>query len=253
MRLGIHGYGRMGALIHQAALQAGHEVTAIIDPVSGHQAVTAQRISEETAAACDVLIDFSVPSAAVDTIKACSSYHLDLVVGTTGWYDRLDEAEELVRDGGIGCIWSGNFSLGVHILFSLVKQAAVLMNGFPDYDCMVHEYHHSRKADSPSGTAAMIAQMITERMDRKDTVITEALSRQILPNELHVSSTRGGSIPGTHTVTFDSEVDTLSLTHTARSREGFASGAVRAAEWVTGRDGLFAIDDMMNTLVKGEQ
>jgi 4-hydroxy-tetrahydrodipicolinate reductase len=163
----------------------------------------------------------------------------------------MDTARAMVEEAGIGLIWSGNFSLGVNIFFSLVKAAAQIFDQFTDYDPFVHEYHHLRKADSPSGTAEMIGNMLLERIGRKERLSTETLHRPIEGDELHVSSTRTGSIPGTHIVGFDSPVDTVELKHTARTREGFAAGAVAAAEWIADKHGFFAIEDMMNTITGG--
>ncbi len=252
MDLAINGYGRMGKLIESMAQQAGHTVVAVIDPVSEDEAVTAREVSPQALHGAQVVIDFSIPSAAVDTIRKCAECGVSVVMGTTGWYEQMDMVHDIIQKSSIGLIWSGNFSLGVNILFSLVRSAAKMMNQFSEYDCMVHEYHHRFKADSPSGTAAMIGSVLLEELDRKKRVVTDSLSRPIEEAELHVSSTRGGAIPGTHTVIFDSPVDSLEITHRARNREGFAVGAVKAAEWIADRTGMYSIDDMMAALLGGE-
>lgn len=250
MRIAISGYGRMGQLIRSEALSRGIEVTAVIDPVSSLPEVTSKTITARSVQDADVIIDFSVPSAAVDNIYAALEAGRDIVVGTTGWYDRLEEVSEAVGDR-IGLLWSGNFSLGVNLFFSLVKYASEVFDRFEEYDCLVHEYHHNQKADSPSGTAEMLGKMIVDRLGRKSRIETEAMHSRIDSEALHVSSTRGGFIPGTHTVQFDSMVDTIELTHRARNREGFASGAVRAAAWIAGRQGVYTIDDMFSELLGG--
>ena len=124
------------------------------------------------------------------------------------------------------------------------------MNNIPEYDCMIHEYHHAGKADSPSGTAVMLSSIMLEEIERKKMIVTDSLHRKILPEELQVSSTRGGSVPGTHSIMFDSDVDTIEITHRARNRSGFALGALKAAEWIQGKTGFYSIDDMMEEILK---
>lgn len=252
MKIAICGYGRMGRLIEAVAKECRHDITAVIDPVSQDAAVTARVISKESLNAADVVIDFSIPATAVANMRDYASCGVSVVMGTTGWYDQMEAVRTIVESSGIGCIWSGNFSLGVNILFAIVEQAAEIMNRFPEYDCMVHEYHHKNKADSPSGTASMIGAILLNGLDRKDTLVTEMLRRPIGEHELHVSSTRGGEVPGTHIITFDSAVDSIEITHRARGREGFAAGAVKAAEWIEDRSGMFAIEDMMTSMIRGE-
>jgi 4-hydroxy-tetrahydrodipicolinate reductase len=249
LNIAISGYGEMGRLIQSIAEDAGHTVKAIIDPVSESSAVTSAVLDASALKGCEVVIDFTVPSSAVSNIEVYAEAGIPVVMGTTGWYERLDEVTDLINSSGIGMIWSGNFSLGVNALFAIVRHAGSIMNRLPEYDCMVHEYHHKRKADSPSGTADMIGKILVEQLDKKERVVTDALYRKIEDDELHVSSTRGGHIPGTHTITFDSEVDTISVTHTARGRKGFAVGAVKAAEWIKGRQGIFSIDAMMHNML----
>ncbi|MEK6950049.1 MAG: dihydrodipicolinate reductase C-terminal domain-containing protein, partial [Nanoarchaeota archaeon] len=155
------------------------------------------------------------------------------------------------KNAKIGMIWSGNFSIGVNIYFKIIENAAKIMNKFTDYDMFVHEFHHNQKADSPSGTAVMIGKILTDNVDRKKKIVTEELKRRITPNELHISSTRSGSIPGTHIVGFDSPADTIELKHTARGREGFALGAIMAAQWIKDKKGFYNIDDLMDDIIGG--
>jgi len=239
VRIGIIGYGKMGQLIEEIAIKQGHNVNAIIDPLKG------TLISKESLKDVDVCIDFSHPSVAIENIQKISSLGKNIVVGTTGWYDEMDSVKKIVSENNIGLIWSGNFSLGVNAFFKIIKDSSKIFNKLENYDILVHEFHHKNKADSPSGTAKMIAQRIIENVDRKDKIVTEELTRKIENNELHVSSTRGGSIPGTHIVLFDSDEDTIELKHTARGRVGFAVGAVKAAEFLSGKKGFFSIDDLM--------
>ncbi|MGM0431314.1 MAG: 4-hydroxy-tetrahydrodipicolinate reductase [Spirochaetota bacterium] len=251
--IAICGYGKMGKLIKETAEQAGHDVCAVIDPESTDNAVTHHKLTKEAVKAADVVIDFTIPKSAVPNVRIYSEAGVSVVMGTTGWYDRMGEVETLVDNAGIGMIWSGNFSLGVNALFALVRYAGKVMNNLTEYDCMVHEYHHRRKADSPSGTAEMIGNILLEQLDSKEKMVVDALHRPIEEDELHVSSTRGGSIPGTHTISFDSPVDTIEIRHTARGREGFAAGAVKAAQWIASRKGLYSIDAMMKNMIGVER
>lgn len=250
MRIGLVGYGRMGKMIREQAFAAGHEVPVIVDPCSTAAEVTARELTSRSTP-LDVIIDFSETHVVVDNIERYGELKIPAVIGTTGWYDQIKRVAAIVENSGIGLVWSGNFSLGVNIFFQLVKSAAKIMNRFSQYDAMVHEYHHRHKSDSPSGTAQMIGEIMVLNLDRKTGVTSELHQRRIEKSELHISSTRGGSVPGTHQVIFDSDVDTIVLEHSARSREGFAEGAVIAAEWVCGKNGMFHIDDMMNSIIGG--
>lgn len=251
MRIGIAGFGKMGKMIRQKALDCGYDVPVVIDPHSAEGAVTHRKLT----AACfplDVIIDFTTPAAVVDNIGIYSHFRIPAVIGTTGWYDRMDEVAAIVAESRTGLIWSGNFSLGVNLFLRLVKQASLLMNGFPQYDPAIHEWHHRQKVDSPSGTAEMIGSIIIEHLDRKGNIITQAPQRQLEEDELHISSVRCGAFPGTHRLVFDSEVDSIVLEHTARNRSGFVDGAILAAEWIVGKVGLYNIDDLLNTLIGGD-
>ncbi len=250
MNITLSGFGRMGRMIKTHAEQRGHRIAAVVDPQA--KDATHSSLDADACREADTVIDFSAPEAALENIRAACEAGVPIVVGTTGWYERMEEARNIVEKAGNGLIWSGNFSLGVNIFFTLVKAAAQVFDQFSDYDPFVHEFHHSRKADSPSGTAEMIGNMLLKRIERKTTLATETLHRRIREEELHVSSTRSGSIPGTHLVSFDSPVDTVELKHSARTREGFAAGAVAAAEWIAERHGFFAVEDMMNTIIGGE-
>jgi len=251
MKIGIAGYGKMGRMIRQTAMERGHEVPVIVDPDHSPDEVTERKLSS-TSLPLDVIIDFTTPDSVLDNIKSYGNLKIPAVIGTTGWYSQMEQVARIVKDSGIGLIWSGNFSLGVNLFFQLVKGAGSLMNRFSEYDVMVHEYHHRQKADSPSGTAQMIADILVDVMDRKALPLSENPDRKLKEGELHVSSTRGGFIPGSHQVIFDSEVDTIKLEHCARNRTGFAKGAVMAAEWIKGRKGLYNIDDMMQSIIKGD-
>ncbi len=250
MRIGICGYGQMGKTIHRKAVAKGYEVPEVIDPQSRAPEVTAREITS-IKRPVDVIIDFTHPRAVIGNIERCGELKVPVVVGTTGWYDQMNRVAAVVEEAGIGLIWSGNFSLGVNLFFRLVETAAAIMNRFPHYDAAIHEIHHRQKADSPSGTAQMIAGIMVKHLDRKSRPVSSLDNRKIDEHELHVSSTRCGSAPGTHRVIFDSDVDTITLEHSARSREGFAEGAIVAAEWIRGKKGLFTINEMMNSIIGG--
>ncbi|WP_374928268.1 4-hydroxy-tetrahydrodipicolinate reductase [Kytococcus sedentarius] len=227
--IGLVGHGRMGQAVHRLAADAGCRVTCIVAPTAA--AATHRSLDEVTPAqAPDVWIDFSHPSAIWSHLEAYSRGTVPAVIGTTGWTDRLDEAHDLFASASAPAVWAGNFSVGVTLLLRLVEHATALLEGVGGYDVGIHEVHHRRKADSPSGTALHLA---------------EALGRA---DDLQISSTRIGHVPGTHTVWFDSPQDTLELTHTARSRDGFAAGALRAARWLTQEPpapGLWRFDDLL--------
>ena len=233
MRIAIVGYGRMGKLIRSMIESSGDdEVTAVIDPVAG-EGVTAGSVSEETLGHADAVIDFSSAQAVQDNIALYSAIGIPTVIGTTGWYDKLPAIREMIDGKKARIIYSGNFSIGVQIFLHLVSEAGKLIDGIESYDVAVTEIHHREKADSPSGTALMAAERILGTVRRK-------CALQI------------GSVPGVHTVMLDSPADTIEITHTARSREGFAEGAIRAARWVAEQEpGIYTMDDFVSDLIGG--
>ena len=250
MRIALIGYGKMGREIEAVATQRGHSVVRI-DPNTPEADYRA--VSKDALKGADVAIDFTLPSAVVDNIKAVASCGVDMVVGTTGWYERMDEVAGIAKKGGIGLIWSGNFSIGMNVFFELVRHGARLMDRLDAYDVLVHETHHAKKADSPSGTAEMLGKILLDSMSRKTALARDRLDRPIAENEIHLTSTRGGHIPGIHEVMFDSPADTIELKHTARSRAGFAFGAVLAAEFIRGRKGMHTADHLMASLLEASQ
>ncbi len=248
MKISIIGYGRMGHEVERLAKARGIEIASIIDRTDA--SATATQITKESISAADVVVDFSVPAAAVENIKSVSALGKNMVVGTTGWYNSIEEVKNIITNSGTGFIYSPNFSIGVSLFLKIVEQSAKLFNKTKDYDAFVLESHHNQKMDSPSGTAKAIADIMLKNMDRKKKAVFEKLDRKILPEELHVASVRAGWIPGTHVVGFDSEADTIELTHTARSRAGFALGALVAAEWIKGRKGFYTMQDFMSDFFK---
>lgn len=240
MNIAIIGYGKMGHMIENVAKQRHHNIAIRID--TNNKEANEKDISNSIRNA-DVCIDFTQPDAVVDNIKKATYYKKNIVVGTTGWYERLDDVRKIVLESNIGLIYSSNFSLGMNLFLQIVELSAKLFNNHDMYDVAGFELHHNQKADSPSGTAKTLAQALLRNIKRKNSIVY-ALNDKIKPNELHFSSLRVGSVPGTHAIIFDSSADTIELSHTARSREGFALGAVIAAEWVYGKRGLFTMADL---------
>ncbi|MDP2625151.1 MAG: 4-hydroxy-tetrahydrodipicolinate reductase [Candidatus Peregrinibacteria bacterium] len=248
MNIALIGYGRMGREIHRLA--GDQTISMIVDPneTSNSTENLIQSLSEANFDEIDVAIDFTHPSTILDNMKLYCDKKVNVVIGTTGWYEHLDEVQGWVEEAGIGLLWASNFSIGVHLFWKMVQRGGELMNHFDEYDAFGHEYHHNQKADSPSGTARSTAKILIDTLDRKTEIATEMLDRKIEPNELHFSSTRGGNIPGTHSVFFDSPADTIEIKHTARNRSGFASGSLLCAEWLKGKSGFFSIEDYLKSL-----
>lgn len=248
MNIALVGYGKMGKQIETILKQKGVEKIVRIDKFSKEADFV--EINGNSLKEINVVIDFSNAEGVIDNIKKYVEYRVNVVMGTTGWYDKMEDVKNIIGEN-IGFIWSGNFSLGVNIFFRIIRESAKLINKFSDqYDILSYELHHKEKKDSPSGTALMIGKVLLDEISKKREIITDKLDRKIQDNEIHIASVRGGYIPGTHTVLFDSIADTIELTHIARSREGFAIGAIKAAEWIYGKKGFFNIDDFMNDIFK---
>jgi 4-hydroxy-tetrahydrodipicolinate reductase len=234
MKIALIGYGKMGHEIEAVAREQGD---TIVDTFDIDRLADAASLKK-----ADVCIEFSTPDAAVRNILTAIEAGVDIVVGTTGWYNRIDEIRGRALNSAV--LYSANFSLGVNIYFRIVARAAELMQSAAAYDPYVHESHHRQKADSPSGTALRLAEILLQRIDRKKTILRDRSEGKIDPAALHVTSTRVGTVPGTHTVAFDSEADQIEIIHTAKNRRGFALGALRAAHWVHGKKGVFTMDDV---------
>jgi 4-hydroxy-tetrahydrodipicolinate reductase len=229
MKIALIGYGAMGRLIAQLAKGKGHVITIVVDEASSSlsAAELAGRIQES-----DVAIDFSGGDAVRRNVEACVAAGVPIVEGTTGWNDERSEIERIVREGKGGFVFGANFSIGVNLFYRIADHAAELFARFPDYEVFIEEQHHSRKKDAPSGTALKLRDIVAKH----------------LGDEFSVSSTRAGNIPGTHRVGFDGTADQVLLEHTARSREGFASGALLAAEWIVGKKGFYEFADVMDKI-----
>jgi len=249
MKIALIGYGRMGRMIEGIALEKGHQVPVKIDPLA--KDATHASISAQSLEGIDVAVEFSTPQTVMGNIASALEIGTPLVVGTTGWLGRLEEVRALVEKRKGRLVYGANYSVGVQLFYKIVAEAARLMDGFPQYDVAGFEAHHNQKADSPSGTAKTLASIILSNVKRKKALVGDCLAeRKPDPAELHFASLRVGSVPGTHTVMFDSLPDTIELSHVARSREGFARGAVMAAEWLlaSGRSGLIPVDQMFQEL-----
>ena len=230
MNIGLIGYGKMGKMIEKMAVSE-MQVKAVFDQQPSFSASAQVRQEVE---GIDVLIDFSVPEVAVDHIFSACELGVNLVVGTTGWQHRLSEVEQRVEKSGIGLVYASNFSLGVNLFYRVLSKAAALFSHFEDYDVFLHEAHHKFKLDAPSGTALKMKSLLQEAYGSGD---------------IDTACTRSGHIPGTHRIGFDSFADTVELVHTARNREGFARGALLAADWIAGKRGCFAFDTVLDELL----
>ena len=257
MNIAIIGYGKMGKMIEKAAHEKGHGIAAIVDPLlSGTASLTGTGLYKSIEESknlnnADAAIDFTVPQTALQNIRALAGLKIPAIVGTTGWYDKLDEIKKIIDESGSSMLWASNFSIGVNLFYRIAWYAAGLINSFPEYDIGGFESHHNKKLDSPSGTAKILVDGVLSRVGRKKQAVFETLNRAPAPDELHYPSLRLGAVPGTHSLFFDSAADTIEISHTARSREALASGAISAAEWLLkpGRQkGIYTIDDMLKNM-----
>jgi 4-hydroxy-tetrahydrodipicolinate reductase len=240
MKLALVGYGKMGRAVESVAIERGHEVVGRIDPT-----LDTRDIGAETLGGADVAIEFTVPDAAVDNITALAAAGIDAVVGTTGWNHRLDEAAAAVNGAGTGLVHAANFSLGVNLFLRLARMAAKMADALSEYDVHIREAHHRHKIDRPSGTAITLADILIEELARKETWAATLPDGAPHPQVLYVTSERVGETAGSHVVGLEGPDDRIELRHEARTRAGFARGAVTAAEWIQGRSGVFTLDDML--------
>ncbi len=248
MKFGIIGYGRMGKIVEKVAIERGHIVSVIVDP---EEKRSFDELRSSDLKDADVYLDFSVPTAVVENIKRISELGKDMVVGTTGWYEKLGEVEKIVSKNGTTLIHSQNFSIGMNIFFNIVRFTSQLINCFPQYDIAGFEIHHNGKKDMPSGSAKKISEIIIENVDRKDRAVFHTGNRKINPQELHFSSIRCGNFTGEHVVLLDSPSDTIKLTHSAKNRSGFAIGAIVAAENIGKFKGVHTFDEILKSILKG--
>lgn len=232
MKIALFGYGNMG-----------QEIERLINQSDKHQIISTD-MSDEGVKEADVIIDFTSPEIVVENIRKVANLGKNMVVGTTGWYDQMDHIKEIVKKEGIGLIYAQNFSIGANIFFQIVAQASRLFSKFDSYDVYGFEVHHSRKKDSPSGTALRVAKEIMDNFPSKKRIQTEKFDRQAESEELHFASIRAGRNPGFHQVVFDSQADSITLSHGAHNRSGFAQGAILAAEFIEGKKGFHNFDEV---------
>jgi 4-hydroxy-tetrahydrodipicolinate reductase len=231
MKIALLGYGKMGKVIERIALERGHEIVLKKDEFNTYDGLST----------ADVAIDFSVPTAAVENISNCFHTNVPVVSGTTGWLEHYDEIIALCHEKKGGFISSSNFSLGVNLFFELNDYLAKIMAPYSSYAVDMEEIHHTQKLDAPSGTAISLAKGVIENSHYTNWTLDKAAE-----NEIHIEALRIADVPGTHTVTYNSEVDSIEIKHIAHNREGFALGAVIAAEWLAGKQGVFTMKDVLN-------
>ncbi len=230
MKIALLGYGKMGQTIERIALERGHEIVLKKDEFNTYEGISN----------ADVAIDFSIPAVAIENISSCFYANVPVISGTTGWLDRYDEMADLCKEKNGAFISSSNFSLGVNLFFGLNEYLAKMMSKFGSYSVEMEEIHHTQKLDAPSGTAISLAKGVIENSDYTNWTLEEAKE-----NQIHIEAVRTENVPGTHTVTYNSEVDTIEIKHTAHNRDGFALGAVIAAEWIVGKHGIFTMKDVL--------
>lgn len=227
MKLALIGYGKMGRMLEQLAPEYGFEVALILDV---HNNVNGSGLTRENFAGIDAAIEFSTPEAAVSNAVGLAAIGVPVVIGTTGWLGEMDRVREAVAAGDSAAVWSPNYSVGVNVFFRLAAEAAKLLAAHPEYGAWAWEIHHDTNKDAPSGTMLKIV---------------DCMKDAGYPRAIDVSSNRAGRVPGTHEIGFDSAADTITLRHTARSREGFARGALLAAKWVAGKKGFFEFSETL--------
>lgn len=244
MKIALLGYGKMGQIIDQLATDRGHEIVLKIDENS------VDDLTIENLKKADVAIDFSTPETVLNHIQQCFDANIPIVVGTTGWYGKLQEVKNSCDAGNKTLLYASNFSIGVNVFFHINKVLAKVMNRYSQYDVQLEEIHHLAKLDSPSGTAMTLAEDIIDELDRKNEWVNELVGHDkeliLTHDQLLIESHRIEAVPGTHTVIYSSEVDEIEMKHTAHSRAGFALGAVLAAEWLQNRRGFFSVSDMFD-------
>lgn len=231
MKVALVGYGQMGRIVEELAAARGVEV---VDRFTSRRPLSADAATRRSLADVTALVDFSVPDAVLDTARAAGELSLPLVIGTTGWQDRLDQVREAVAGSGIGVVRASNFSLGVNVFYRIAEQAAKVLAAVDGYDPFINDWHHRFKQDSPSGTALEIQRR---------------MARHYGAREVPITSQRAGYVPSVHTVVFDSASDTIHLEHRARNRQGFAEGALLAARWIAGRSGFHDFQAVLNDVL----
>ena len=236
MKIALIGYGKMGKTIEQIALSRGHQIVSIIDINNPEE------IYSDNFKSADVAIEFTTPATAFDNYMKCFAADVPVVSGTTGWLNRIGEIKDMCEKEGKTFFYASNFSIGVNIFFALNKHLAKIMNQFPAYDVKMMETHHIHKLDAPSGTAITLAEGVLENIERKERWTLETAEKE---TDLPIHAIREGEVPGIHEITYESDVDTIVIKHDAKSRAGFALGAVIAAEFTADKKGFLGMEDML--------
>ncbi len=232
MKIALIGYGKMGKTIEKIAQNRGHEIVAIID----------QDMNQGNLNVADVAVEFTVPKSAVDNYLKCFELNIPVVSGTTGWLQDYDKVVDICKQKNQSFLYASNFSVGVNIFFALNRKLADMMAGTNDYQVSMEEIHHAQKLDAPSGTAITLAEDIIQRSPTKKHWALDSNRKE----ELSITAKRIDNTPGTHIITYESGVDAIEIKHTAKSREGFALGAVLAAEFIKGKKGVFSMQDLLH-------
>jgi len=242
--IALIGYGKMGKMIEQMAQHLPVSIVAIIDPNLEQYNVP---LNDATLKDARVCLDFTTPRAVLDNVKAVCACKRNLVIGTTGWQQQLPEVEQLVSRSGIGLLYGSNMSIGMNLFYEVVERAAEVLSAYEEYDAYGLELHHRQKADSPSGTAKELTDILLKYMPNKQMPLYDKIDRKIREDELHFASVRSGWITGTHTIGFDSEADTIELTHRLRNRTGLALGALKAALWLADKQGVHTFREFIRS------
>ena len=247
MKIALIGYGKMGKTIEQIALGRGHQIVSIVD-INNPEEIHSDKFKS-----ADVAIEFTTPATAFNNYMQCFAAGIPVVSGTTGWLDKIGQVKDMCEKEGKTFFYASNFSIGVNIFFAINKYLAKIMNNFSAYDIKMMETHHIHKLDAPSGTAITLAEGILEKMDRKDKWVegtflapdgTISGTNDCAPNELPIASIREGEVFGLHTIRYESDVDSITITHDAKSRGGFVLGAVLAAEYTATHEGFLGMSDL---------
>lgn len=231
MKIALVGYGKMGKIIEEIALKRGHEIVAKLNETPNSENLNNP----------EVAIEFSQPEVAFENIKNCLQLNVPVICGTTGWLNQKPEIEKIASENETAFLYGSNFSLGVNLFFELNEKLALLMKNFDEYQCQLEEIHHTHKKDAPSGTAISVAEGIIKQNPKFNSWKLDETQE----NELGIFAIREDEVPGTHSVFYRSEVDEIEIKHTAFNRNGFAFGAVIAAEWIQGKKGNFSMKDVL--------
>jgi 4-hydroxy-tetrahydrodipicolinate reductase len=238
-RLAIVGYGTMGKTIESLALQKGFEISAIYD--------IDDPISKDKVLDFDVAIDFTTPTAVLENIHYLAKNKKNIVIGTTGWYDKMDEVRKLAETYDIGILWGSNFSIGMQFFLRVIAKAAKLMNSLDEFEVGINDIHHNRKKDSPSGTAISLANLFIKETDRYNSITLSPEEAVAEKDKLPITALRLGNVVGKHSILIDSPYESIEFVHSAKNRNGFSLGVLEAASWINDKKGFFSFDEVLES------